>query len=75
MKKLIIITLLIIAACKLESGFEIELPKCHTPMPVFTVDELATADSLPALVCPYGIVDEAGDTTVVIPDIGELPGI
>ncbi len=52
------------AACNMTITLAPE--QCYTPVPIFTVDSLAAADSV-ALGCPYGFVDDSGKIHIVNP--------
>ena len=62
--------LLIAIACYELSSVEVKGPVCLTPVPVFTVGGTSAADSVP-LGCPYGYINENGDTVLVTYTVGK----
>jgi hypothetical protein len=65
MKRPAVVTAIIFAAFVSmgQDGCVVTGPKCTLKLPIFSIDASPT-DSIP-VGCPYGIVDENGDTTVV----------
>lgn len=61
-----------LSGCGDASLLALDVPECHTPMPVFQTDPESRPDTIP-FVCPYAYVDENGDTVVVVWDPGDLP--
>ena len=69
MKGFILAVLLVATAACLEPfdvtvGVELITPLCRTPIPIYTSDQLAAADSS-YIGCPYAYIDSFGDTIIV----------